>query len=316
MSMENGLFLAAISATSGMPMVVELGIAFDVLVAMVLFGVFFFQIRESIDSLDVDRLNRSPRPWRIEVARCWSYCRPRRRLRPGPATAAALGRPAEHRRIGRFLAAASLTAPGGGWATRGHRRAVLRRRVQCVSGGADHVRRADHLDLLAALHAPRAASTGKTGERGMRVYHSHVPGIHGHHAGGAHHRQPRAAVGGGGGRDAGDGAAGVVVSHARRRGGGLEVLHPVRCRHRPGAVRYGPDLLRGRARAGRPASGLLWTHLYGGLASSIPRSCGSPLSSCWWAMAPRSVWRPCTTGCPTRTPRVPRPCRPCSPDCC
>ncbi len=58
MSMENGLFLAAVSATSGMPLVVELGIAFDVLVAMVLFGVFFFQIRDSIDSLDVDQLNR------------------------------------------------------------------------------------------------------------------------------------------------------------------------------------------------------------------------------------------------------------------
>ena len=58
MSMENGLFLAAVSATGGMPLVVELGVAFDVLVAMVLFGVFFFQLRESIDSLDVDRLNR------------------------------------------------------------------------------------------------------------------------------------------------------------------------------------------------------------------------------------------------------------------
>jgi hydrogenase-4 component E len=58
MSMENGLFLAAVSATGGMPLAVELGVAFDVLVAMVLFGVFFFQIRESIDSLNVDRLNR------------------------------------------------------------------------------------------------------------------------------------------------------------------------------------------------------------------------------------------------------------------
>lgn len=58
MSIENGLFLAAVSATSGLPLVVELGVAFDVLVAMVLFGVFFFQIRESIDSLNVDRLNR------------------------------------------------------------------------------------------------------------------------------------------------------------------------------------------------------------------------------------------------------------------
>ncbi|HEX9803691.1 MAG TPA: formate hydrogenlyase, partial [Gammaproteobacteria bacterium] len=52
------LFLAAVAATSGMPLVVELGVAFDVLVAAVLFGVFFLQIRDSIDSLDVDRLNR------------------------------------------------------------------------------------------------------------------------------------------------------------------------------------------------------------------------------------------------------------------
>lgn len=58
MAMENGLFLAAVSATRGMPLVVELGVAFDVLVAAVLFGVFFFQLRESIDSLDVDRLDR------------------------------------------------------------------------------------------------------------------------------------------------------------------------------------------------------------------------------------------------------------------
>lgn len=58
MSMENGLFLSAVSSTAGMPLVVELGVAFDVLVAMILFGVFFFQIRESIDTLDVDRLNR------------------------------------------------------------------------------------------------------------------------------------------------------------------------------------------------------------------------------------------------------------------
>ncbi len=58
MAMENGLFLAAVSATHGMPLVVELGVAFDVLIAAVLFGVFFFQLRESIDSLDVDRLDR------------------------------------------------------------------------------------------------------------------------------------------------------------------------------------------------------------------------------------------------------------------
>ena len=57
MSMENGLFFAAVVATCGMPMVVELGIAFDVLVAAILFGVFFFHIRTEIGSLDTDRLN-------------------------------------------------------------------------------------------------------------------------------------------------------------------------------------------------------------------------------------------------------------------
>lgn len=58
MVMENGIFFAALVSTSGMPMVVELGVAFDVLVAVILFGVFFFQISSSIDSLDVDRLNK------------------------------------------------------------------------------------------------------------------------------------------------------------------------------------------------------------------------------------------------------------------
>lgn len=58
MALENGIFFAAVAATQGMPMVVELGVAFDVLVAAVLFGVIFFHIRESIESLDVDELNR------------------------------------------------------------------------------------------------------------------------------------------------------------------------------------------------------------------------------------------------------------------
>ncbi len=58
MCMENGLFFAAVASTYGMPMVVELGVAFDVLVASILFGVFFLHIRDSIDSLDVDRLNQ------------------------------------------------------------------------------------------------------------------------------------------------------------------------------------------------------------------------------------------------------------------
>ena len=58
LSMENGLFFAATSATYGMPMVVELGIALDILVAMLILGVFFFQIREQFDSLDLKHLEK------------------------------------------------------------------------------------------------------------------------------------------------------------------------------------------------------------------------------------------------------------------
>ena len=58
LAMENGLFLAATSATYGMPMVVELGIALDVLVATLLFGVFFFHIRETFESLDIHHMEK------------------------------------------------------------------------------------------------------------------------------------------------------------------------------------------------------------------------------------------------------------------
>ena len=58
LAMENGLFFAATSATYGMPMVVELGIALDVLVGTVIFGIFFFQIREAFDSLDIHHLEK------------------------------------------------------------------------------------------------------------------------------------------------------------------------------------------------------------------------------------------------------------------
>ncbi len=56
LSMENGVFFGAMSASYGMPMVVELGVALDVLVAVLVLGVFFFQIREQFDSLDLHHL--------------------------------------------------------------------------------------------------------------------------------------------------------------------------------------------------------------------------------------------------------------------
>lgn len=56
LSMENALVFAATSATYGMPMVVELGIALDVLVGVFILGLFMFQIREQFESLDISHL--------------------------------------------------------------------------------------------------------------------------------------------------------------------------------------------------------------------------------------------------------------------
>ncbi|MBI5893547.1 MAG: formate hydrogenlyase [Deltaproteobacteria bacterium] len=58
LAMENGLFFAATSATYGMPLVVELGVALDILIAAFIFGIFFFQIRTTFDSLDVEQMAR------------------------------------------------------------------------------------------------------------------------------------------------------------------------------------------------------------------------------------------------------------------
>ncbi len=58
LAMENGLFFAATAATNGMPMIVELGIALDVLVGVLILSVFMFQIREQFDSLDIQHLEQ------------------------------------------------------------------------------------------------------------------------------------------------------------------------------------------------------------------------------------------------------------------
>ncbi len=56
MSMENGLILAATGA-KGMPLVVEISVAFSVLVAFIVIGVFLFRIRERFDSVDSQALD-------------------------------------------------------------------------------------------------------------------------------------------------------------------------------------------------------------------------------------------------------------------
>jgi len=58
LAMENGLFFAATSATYGMPLVVELGVALDVLIGVFVLGIFIFQIRETFDSLDLKHMEK------------------------------------------------------------------------------------------------------------------------------------------------------------------------------------------------------------------------------------------------------------------
>lgn len=57
MSIENGLILAAAGAR-GMPLVVEVSVAFSVLIALFVFAVFVFRIRERFDSVDIEALDR------------------------------------------------------------------------------------------------------------------------------------------------------------------------------------------------------------------------------------------------------------------
>jgi hydrogenase-4 component E len=57
MSLENGLVLAATGA-KGMPLVVEISVAFSVLIAFIVIGIFLFRIRERFDTVDVRALER------------------------------------------------------------------------------------------------------------------------------------------------------------------------------------------------------------------------------------------------------------------
>jgi hydrogenase-4 component E len=59
LTVENGVMLAAVALTSyGMPLVVELGIFFDVMVAVMVLGILVYRIRETFASMDVDKLSQ------------------------------------------------------------------------------------------------------------------------------------------------------------------------------------------------------------------------------------------------------------------
>ena len=57
MSLENGLVLAATGA-KGMPLVVEISVAFSILIALIVIGIFLFRIRERFDTVDIGVLDQ------------------------------------------------------------------------------------------------------------------------------------------------------------------------------------------------------------------------------------------------------------------
>ncbi|HVA13683.1 MAG TPA: hydrogenase-4 component E [Stellaceae bacterium] len=57
MSLENGLVLAATGA-KGMPLVVEISVAFSILIAFIVIGIFLFRIRERFDTVDIMALDQ------------------------------------------------------------------------------------------------------------------------------------------------------------------------------------------------------------------------------------------------------------------
>jgi hydrogenase-4 component E len=56
--LENGIFLAALTTTFGMPLIIEIGVFFDILIGLLLMGIFAFRIRDTFDHLDVSKLRR------------------------------------------------------------------------------------------------------------------------------------------------------------------------------------------------------------------------------------------------------------------
>lgn len=56
LAMEDGLFFAALSTSYGMPLVVELGVFFDILVSVIIMGIYVYRIKETFDTIDTDAL--------------------------------------------------------------------------------------------------------------------------------------------------------------------------------------------------------------------------------------------------------------------
>ena len=55
-TMEDGMFFAALSTSYGMPLIVELGLFFVILLSVIIMGIYVYRIKESFDGIDTDFL--------------------------------------------------------------------------------------------------------------------------------------------------------------------------------------------------------------------------------------------------------------------
>src|SRR5438034_3043190 len=58
LTVETAVFLVAVGVTSGMPLIIELGISFDVILAVLILGMFVHRIVDRFESMDVSRLSK------------------------------------------------------------------------------------------------------------------------------------------------------------------------------------------------------------------------------------------------------------------
>jgi len=229
-----------------MPLVVELGVALDVLVGTFIFGIFFFHIPSSLTAsisatwknssrTDMEEVPPHPRSAARQGARSWRFSATRAgRLSSNSVMSLATA-----------VAAALLTA-----------RVV-------ADGPIVALNEQFFVDpfnvFLVALTAFVAFTTalfsrpymrieehhGRVTPARLRLYHSMYQAVHLHDAAVPAIQQRRHAVGGDGRRDPHHGAAGQPVPHPGEPRGGLEVFHPVLSRNRAGPIRHDPAVLCG-----------------------------------------------------------------------
>ncbi len=247
MSLENGLVLAATGA-KGMPLVVEISVAFSILIAFIVIGIFLFRIRERFDTVDVGRDGPVPggtpmmgfafEPMEAVLliplgAAALLACLPGYRL-PARLNVAAT--------FLTLLASLSLLlgdrpAPG---------RYLLVDDLNIVFIVLNYLRRIHHQRLQRQLYRPR--DRDRPADAGLSALLSrHVSGPDVRHEPGAAGEQHRADVGRDRDGDAHHRADGRNLPHPRGARGGLEIFHSRQRRHRAGAVRHHPDLCRGAA---------------------------------------------------------------------